>query len=248
MNKKITYYNNAVRNFDVDFENTLLTNFLDEAECSDLLTAIKKKYNVAFDGGFLEAERKRALIGIDDASELEISICRINYDKRYGEINHRQVLGTVISLGIKREMIGDIVFDNNNEKEGIIYFATTNQLAPYFKTELKCINRCNVNINILTPEEVKNIPLQEGITDKIITSSMRLDAVLAACMKISRNDATEKITSKMILVNHRICENNHYLVKCNDLISIRKYGRIQIINNLGQTKKERLILQIKRWH
>ena len=248
MNKTARLYENILKHLDSAYADGYLTDFLDEAEISDLLSVVKDKSLVSFSGGFKEAERKRAYIGKIKPDTYDIAVCKIIYDKRYGSINHRQVLGTIISLGIKREMIGDIVFDNNDSRVGIIYFATSEKLAEFFKINLVMINNCKIDINILTVSEIDDIPIDEGIADKIIVASTRLDAVIAQSLKISRNDACEKISEKMVLINHRICENMHYFVKTDDLISIRKYGRIQILRQIGKTKKDRLILEIKRWH
>lgn len=245
-NKKLEYIEKALG----DLEDYLLTLFLDEAEIGIISKIIKKPFCVKFDGGFENFERARALICYKDDeynynTDMDIIICEIFYDERFLTLTHRNILGTIMSLGLKREMLGDIFVDNNSKRA---FFVTTSKIAEYLKTTLTEINHHKVEVVIANKDDIKECIFKDGELDKIIVSSRRLDNVIASCLKLSRNDACEKIKNQMIMVNHVVCENVHYLCKDNDLISIRKYGRIKIIECLHETKKERLVLQIKRWH
>ena len=242
-NKKIEYLEKAL----LELDDYILTLFLDESEIGIVSKMVKKPFYIKFDGGFDNYERARALISYDDDHniDMDVIICEIEYDKRYLNINHRNILGTIMSLGIKREMLGDIFVDNNSKRA---FFVTTLKMAEYLKQSLCEINHQKVEVSIVDKNDIIDCIFQDGELDKIIVSSRRLDNVIASCLKISRNDACDKIKGQLIMINHVICENVHYQCKDNDLISIRKYGRIKIIECLHETKKERLVLQIKRWH
>ena len=66
---------------------------------------------------------------------------------------------------------------------------------------------------------------------------MRLDVILSNILNVSRNEINSYFDEKKVLVNHQICMNRHYEYKSGDLISVRKFGRIIIDDNIKTTKK-----------
>ena len=82
----------------------------------------------------------------------------------------------------------------------------------------------------------------------INVASMRLDAVVAKAINKSREDACELIKSGLVLINHKECLNVTHTVKIKDLLSIRKFGRVEILEDLGLSKKNRIILEISVKH
>ena len=73
---------------------------------------------------------------------------------------------------------------------------------------------------------------------------MRLDAIISRAMRKSRNDSAEIISKGLVLINHKECLNISQNVKINDIISIRHFGRIEVLEILKTTKKDRLVLRI----
>ena len=90
----------------------------------------KDDVQVYFYGGYENAEYKRALISINTVSSPDFNIItlKINYNNKTDTISHRQILGSILALGLKREVIGDIIkvsddyyfFAVSNMKEFII--------------------------------------------------------------------------------------------------------------------------------
>lgn len=79
-------------------------------------------------------------------------------------------------------------------------------------------------------------------------ASLRLDAVLARTLNLSRNRAVEMITQHLVQINHIECLNNSYILKMGDTMSIRHYGRIQVIEIVNTTKKDRLVVKVDIKH
>ena len=77
---------------------------------------------------------------------------------------------------------------------------------------------------------------------------MRLDAVVAKAINVGRSEAVEIINSGFVLINHKECLNITHTVKVGDLLSIRKFGRVMILDTLGLSKKDRIILEISVKH
>ncbi|MBQ3181731.1 MAG: hypothetical protein IJB50_03130, partial [Clostridia bacterium] len=91
-----------------------------------------------------------------------------------GTLTHRDVLGAVLGLGIKREMLGDIYFD-----EGSAVIMCEASVADYIMFNLKSVGRQNVTITICDDGEKMSLQHKFELQN-IIVSSLRLDAVIAA--------------------------------------------------------------------
>lgn len=88
------------------------------------------------------------------------------------------------------------------------------------------------------------IPVKEEKVESIIIPSLRLDAVVAKVMNTSRNNAQDIIREKRVFVNYVECTKDTYTCKINDILSIRKWGRIKILEMVKTTKKDRLLIKI----
>ena len=158
-----------------------------------------------------------------------------------GTLTHRDVLGAVLGLGIKREMLGDIYFD-----EGSAVIMCESSIADYIMFNLKSVGRQNVAITICDDE--KKLSLKHKFElQNIIVSSLRLDAVIAAMCKMSRSDATGHILSENVNVNFSVQNNPDKKVTDGNVISVRHHGRFVIDEAVGETKKGRIILKVKKY-
>ena len=94
------------------------------------------------------------------------------------------------------------------------------------------------------------IKLDEGVIKKeieevaVLTSSERIDGIIAKIYHLSRSQSIELFRSKKIYVNARLCENNSYQMKDKDVVSVRGYGKFVYngVNNL--TKKGKLSVNV----
>ncbi|MDU1461077.1 MAG: S4 domain-containing protein, partial [Staphylococcus epidermidis] len=71
-------------------------------------------------------------------------------------------------------------------------------------------------------------------------SALRLDVVLKEMIHKSRNIAQQLIIKKRVKVNHTIIDSTDFQLEQNDLLSIQGYGRAQIVEIGGKTKKNKL--------
>ena len=219
----------------------ILLPFLDEAEEGIVLSLTKylKDMNVKFYGGIINADRKRCIISpydIED-SDFKIHIYEIVYNKKYYDLYHRSVLGALMSLGIKRECIGDIVIKND------VYFAVTKEISSYVKENLNYIGKASIEL-----EEV-NYDIYNEINYDIkldFVSSLRIDAIIAAAFNVSRNEAHEAILEGLIYINHVLTLNPSENVKLLDEISYRGKGRSKLMEVGGLSKSGRIAVKLGR--
>lgn len=220
----------------------VLTDFLDFEEQKEIYAVKSHDIDLYLDGGYEGAERKRALIGYLDHSKInyDIVILQSEYDPKYGEISHRNVLGTIMAFGVKRNTFGDIVVENN-----LITIFASKEISDFLINNVTMISRQRMNWKIKT--EFVQTENKEVITT-INVASMRLDAVVAKAINCGRSEAVELINSGLVLINHKECVNITHTVKEGDLLSIRKFGRVEILEIIGLSKKNRTIVKISVKH
>lgn len=155
------------------------------------------------------------------------------YPKFAEKLTHRDVLGALMSLGIERSKIGDIMMAD----EGIYFFAV-NKILPYIKQEM-----CSIRHTTVTLEEksLETFDYQPKFEEReAVVASNRLDAVLAAITKNSRSHALKLIQDGKVFVNGLECLHNTYYCKPNDMISIRGFGKVCFVTIICTTKKDRI--------
>ena len=160
----------------------------------------------------------------------------------YNKYSHRDYLGGLIKLGIKREKIGDIfVFENGADilvLNEISKFLITNlsSLIRFSKSKIEKINLDDVREKEVNKQEIN-----------IIVSSMRLDCVISEILKTSRGKAEEIINEGRIFVNFENIDKLTKQIKEKDLITVRGKGRFEIAKIEGETRNNRLRLVINKY-
>ena len=157
------------------------------------------------------------------------------------ELSHRHFLGTILSLGIKREKIGDILTG-----DAVSYVFVSSDIADFIKDNITKIAGCGVDIKICNFDKVK-VPKKSFEYVETVSASMRLDATLAAMLKISRGDAKAFILSGKVMVNHIERQNVDFNLDEGDLLSIRGFGRAEVFKIGNKTRSDRVHITIKKY-
>lgn len=197
--------------------------------------------NVTYYGGPY-AERKRAIIApsyFEPTEEaFEIVLIDVDYPQKFVTLQHQHILGTIMSLGIEREQLGDIVVSDK------IQFTLTKQLESYIILELNRIKGATVKLN--------SIPIKDMIQSKenwqtfdTTVSGLRLDVVLKDMIRKSRTIAKQLIDKKRVKVNHTVIDATDFQLDSGDLLSIQGFGRAMITDIGGKTKKDKIRISYK---
>lgn len=215
-----------------------MTSFLDPREqyILEVIVGSFEDMKVSYFGG-QSAERKRAIIAPSyfepTEDDFEEVLIQINYPEKFVSIQHQHVLGTLMSLGIEREQVGDILVGDT------IQFVLTKQLESYIMMELTKIKGATVKLD--------SIPFKDMIQSKenwnihhSTVSALRLDVVLKEMIRKSRSIAKQLIEKKRVKVNHTLIDSPDFQLQNNDLLSIQGFGRARIIDIGGKTKKEKV--------
>lgn len=217
-----------------------LTDFLDPREQEIVSTVIGKndEITVKFFGGHENAERKRALICPLYANALEedfnVSLYEIDYPSKFVKITHRDCLGALMALGLKRQKFGDILSDGERFQ---IVFAS--EITDYIIFNFTSIGKAGITMN---PQDSSGvIDVTEEWQERVGTvSSLRLDVILAEIHNLSRQKVIPYLEQGLVKVNWKQIEQTSYQCREGDHISLRGYGRSKLLKIEGQTKKEKL--------
>jgi RNA-binding protein YlmH len=169
-------------------------------------------------------------------------------DKFSEELSHRDILGALMNLGIEREMIGDILLKeaSHTGKKSNAYIFCVSSIADFIIENLTRIKHTSVKVSVCPEEMLPDISLKkEEIT--FIVASPRIDAVIAAITKLSRNNVVTLFREKKISLNNRICENNSYMMKAEDILSIRGYGKYAYKGTGSETRKGRIYVILDKY-
>lgn len=194
-------------------------------------------------GGYDNAERVVAGFGeyVDSDSFPIVCLCVAPVAQKFADtLTHRDFLGALMTLGIKRETLGDIVIENNCG-----YVFCLDNIAEYIVDNLKRIKHTSVSVTAC--DELPSIINAVPDSTEYIVSSCRLDVLICAVYKLSRSEASNLFSAGKIFVNSRQTENASYMVKENDMISVRGFGRFSFCRILRKTKKDRLVVEIIKY-
>ncbi len=232
--KKIIDYKNQA----LDHQKMILTPFLNPHE-QDIVYKIVGTQDLTVNrfGGFLEAENQRMIICPDfyeiNKDDYQIKVVEVVYNQQFGKLQHKDVLGALMNLGIKREVIGDI-YDGHH-----IYFTCTNQTYLYIVDHLKQIKKSKVHLKAI--DEIITIEHQYT-TKTFFLSSLRLDKVVSTMFKVSRQSASEAIRAGIVKVNHKDVEEVSFLCHNNDIISFARHGRVKLVDEKKTTKQGNFVV------
>lgn len=195
-------------------------------------------------GGYQDSERK--IFGVfpdwQEPCDEDFPVTALRITKKYTkDLSHRHYLGTILSLGIERTKIGDILPD----EDGAIVFAVSD-IAEFIKDNIRKIAGVGVEIDILDKNSIK-IPEKRFELIDIVAASLRLDACLAALLKISRKDAKSLALSGNVSINHIEAKSEDAKLLEGDLLSVRGFGRAEIFDIGGKTRSDRIHITIKKY-
>lgn len=211
-----------------EYEQVLAKQYLDSVAFESYL----------FFGGYENSERKVLGLFFDDINMSDFPISSIEFKyRKCDKLTHRDFLGALMSLGIERETVGDILVE-----AGRCVVFVKSEIKDYVVSQIFKIGNVGVKIS---DADIENLPKGLGQEElNLIVSSLRLDNVTAALAKLSREKTKSLILSGMVCVNYIQNQNISCMLKQDDVLTIRGKGKFVLSNVLGNTRKGRIKITV----
>lgn len=226
----------------------LVTDFYTPAQGQVLESRLKGIKTICYErtGGYPDAERRvfrmypTALAGDAILAVPAVAVLQMTWDPRFDILTHRDLLGALMGLGIKRDKIGDILLESGSA----LLFADK-PLADYIAQNLTQAGKASLSVREILYDDL-DVPKVRVETVRTTVSSPRLDSLAAACFGLSRTKMAPLIESGRVFVNWKPALKGGILLQEGDVISIRGLGRGRVETFGHRTKKDRLTVTLQR--
>ena len=217
-----------------------LSEFLSPYHQSIILSLIGRypDLKVFFDGGIENAESKRCIIAPDyfeiTKEDFMIDVFEVRYLSKFEKLKHSDVLGALMSIGLKRERFGDIVILED------AYFACNQKVSSLVMMELTSVRKAKVKLSRVDHPIQAHI---DYVTRTFFVKSYRLDVLLAAFYHLSRSEVNRYIQAGFVKVNHKEVVEKHFLCNNNDVISFKHHGRVKLVDTHRTTRQGNYVVE-----
>lgn len=222
---------------------TVYSDFLGISEISEFC-AMRFPVPATLWGGYEDAERCVACFGdreyLTDNADYPIKCILIRpVNQKFADsLTHRDFLGSLMGLGIRREVLGDIIISENC---GFLFCLES--IADYIVENLTQVRRTTVKCGITEKIPADVLPQPEN--REIIVSSERIDVIVSAIYKMSRSQVLPIFHTEKVFVNGAVKISPSATVNIGDKVSVRGFGRFIYKGVLRTTKKDRLVISVE---
>lgn len=165
-------------------------------------------------------------------------VCAVTFSFRECDnLCHRDFLGAILSCGLERSVVGDILVD----KDYAVVFCT--ETAVGIVEDISKIGSCGV---VAERGLSRGVPETKFLVLERSVSSLRLDCIVGACTNLSREKSSALIRQGLVNADFCVCQNTSGAIKQGTVISIRGYGRFRLSEVFGETRKGRLRIKIEK--
>lgn len=221
------------------------SSFLNARECVAAEAELKRLMydNYCFYGIFENAERKMLCVFKEyfcpENSDFPMTCLTFSYRKE-NVLSHRDFLGAIMALRIKRETVGDIVIG-----DGMAQVAVSDSVKEVIMNDIRKIGSVGVNIF----DECGTIleKVQEFKEIKGTVASLRLDSVLSLALNMSRSRVSGIIKGIGSEVNYFPKYDSSYNLSQGDIISVKGFGKYRLEEVSGITKKGRIHITVFKY-
>lgn len=200
--------------------------------------------NYKFFGGYENAHR--LVLGVfppyTDINNEDFPVKGLTFTYRKCDIlTHRDILGSLMSLNISRDCIGDIII---SEGKSVVF--VFDKILPLILENIHKIGRIGVKAEV--GFDLSDVDAEQKYSEISGTvASLRADCIVSLAAKMSRDKASSLIKSNGIIADYEevyspsteMCEGIGF--------SIRGYGKFILSSVNGLSRKNRLHVTIKKY-
>ena len=204
-------------------------------------TRINSEYcRVESFGGFEDSERR--MISFNNIYDIPYpyKVIRITNKSKFTNEGHRNFLGSLLALGIKRNKLGDLLVTNN-----CCYVPVCEEIAEFILSNLKTIGKSPCKVEILSEDFV--VPKVEFTEMVILVQGLRIDSIVAKLAKVARGKAQNMIEEGKVLVDYVSIRDKSFQVQSGERITIRGLGKFILGEIVGNSKSGKAKVIIKKY-
>jgi RNA-binding protein YlmH len=236
LDKYIGWYKEALYQ-----QTQILTGFLNPHELALLKAVLGNEVPLISSGGFANSEKQRAIINPQGSIDFRLALLQFDYNQRFNQLTHSQILGVLTHLGVELDTFGDIVTDGNGCWQVIVQ----KELAAFFCQQIQRVGRASVKVQLVSWQDLVD-QSDDHLEASAVANSLRLDAVLAKIGKQSRKEVQTAITAGEVQVDFMLPQRLETAVEPGQIISWRHFGRIKLLS-AQPTRKGRYRLEYYLW-
>jgi RNA-binding protein YlmH len=228
------------------------TGFLDPGQRS-LLVDYSHLWAVSLQsyGGYDDAEREivafvpegyHAVMGQLEPSVFPMAAVQATGNFQFAQVSHRDFLGSLLALGLKRELFGDILVQDQG-----CQLILHEHALPLVLANWAAVGSVGIDLRQVALEDLRP-PLREKAERTATVATLRLDAVLAAAYGVSRSKAADLIRAGKVKLNFRPETRVDRLLAAGAMLSLAGCGRAELLEVGGSSRSGRVFIKVARWH
>ena len=236
------------------------TGFLDQHQQSVARTWCRKNFQPVFGekederdyppcrtvfyGGYEEAERV-IMMNLPDYAEIEydnpLTVLRVTKTPGGRELSHRDYLGSLLGLGLKRESFGDILVREDGADIIALKEIAEFVLLNYVQAGRTTVSVSEYPVSSLIVPEIQRTEIVDTV------ASLRLDNLVSSAFGLSRGKAAEAISRGLVFVNHVQMMKADFQIKEEDRIVLRGKGKACLKEIRGKSRKDRQYIVLEKY-
>ena len=223
------------------------TPFLDMREQTLVASHMRSVHcaNYAMLGGYEDAERRVCAFLPDYMTEDDfddLRFLRVQTSAALPKpLTHRDYLGALMGLGIKRETVGDILVRPDGADMIVLP-----EVAPFLLSDFKGAGRASFDCREIARDCLR-LPDVATEVFRDTVPSLRLDCMVASAFRLSRTAAGEAVERGVVFVNGMQCLKTDAKVREGDKLVLRGSGKVLFRSVCGTSKKNRIFVEMERY-
>jgi RNA-binding protein YlmH len=222
----------------------ITTNFLDMNEFKisvELLNKSKVNYKVFSLNDTLERKCIALVPEYIENYDFSNVTCIKAVANKSSKLLHKDFMGSIYSIGISEDMIGDIIAFEN-----YAYIFLIDKVLNFILLNYTKVGNSKVEIEVMDINNLEDIS-NDFEDENVIVPSNRIDTVLSHVYSLSRSEVENKISKSELFINSKCIKNKTYLLKENDIVSFKRCGKFKYNSIVKSTKSNKLVIKIKKY-
>lgn len=199
-----------------------------------------KSFSVDSYGFFDDAERQMISFNNIYDTPYPMKVLKIENVSKFNNPTHKDYLGSIMGLGIKRNKIGDLLL-----KDGCCYVPVCEEIEEFIVSNLTTVGRAPCRVSVL--EEGIEPPLPEFKEEVILVQSLRVDSIVSKLAKISRGNSQKIINEGKVLIDYNRISDKSKEIQPGERITIRGIGKFILGDIVGNSKSGKYKVMIKKY-